>query len=153
MKKAKQKPEVFNLSQMSISTDGRIKATWITPSGEDSTRRKQPPHKDLEKAKSKVEGYLAQYYDLNEDRVTLKSITVKYYEDDKGESVTIKGNYTHSDSEQVTSISTASIPLHLEHYGFESDLKKALSTLSKEVEKWVFEYKSSQSSMKLEVAS
>lgn len=147
------RPKEFKMSRLVKHKDGRTEVKWLTEKGEDTSKRKQPPHQDFDKAVSKIEGFLAQYYELNEDRVTLKSITVKDWEDDKGASVTIKGSYTHPDSEQVTPISTASIPVHLDHYKFEKDLKNKIHKLSKEAEAWVFDFKSAQATMKLEPAA
>jgi len=149
----KEQPTEFNLSQIVKSPDGRLSVKWLTEKGEDTSRRKQPLHQDFDKAISKVEGFLAKYYGLNEDRVVMKSISVKTYESDLGESVTIKGHYTHPDSNQVTPITTAAIPLHIDHYGWEKELKNKLHKLSEEAQSWVFEFKSSQVTMKLEAAS
>ncbi|MFT5724144.1 MAG: hypothetical protein ACI9JN_001261 [Bacteroidia bacterium] len=147
-----EKQKEFRITSLSKSKDGQIAVKWQTPDGYANQSRKLPPHKDFQAAITKIEGYLAQYYNLNEDRVSMKSMNVVYYEDDKGESVSIHGIYTHPDSDQVTNIPTSKIPLHLAQYGWEQELKKTLKKVTVEAEKFIFENKSSQETMKLEVA-
>lgn len=140
----------FKLKALSIAGNGNISVHWITEDGTSGRTRSLPAHKDLNAQIKKVEGILASYYDLNEDRVTMKKVNVVHYDDGMGESVQITGTFCHSQSNQNTPIKTSKIQAHNDMYGFESELKTILKKLSDECYKYVYEDKSSQVSMKLD---
>lgn len=147
------KPKEFKIMSFKRTSSGLISIGWVREDNDGKAsveNRKLPIHKDFQTVLTKMESFLAQYYGINEDRVSLKSVSVVHYEDGKGESVQIAGNYTHVDSEQVTSIKTSKMQLHNEFYGFEGELKKTLTDLSKEACEYVFDNKSTQASLDLE---
>jgi hypothetical protein len=148
-------PKDFRLTEVKRHANGKTTVEWLRGStgAKDKTNRKLPIHGDFSKTLTRLEGYLSQYYDLNEDRVSLTSVKVKHYKDGKGESIQIFGDYSHPESEQETVIKTAPIQLHVGHYGFEKDLKEVLSSTQKEASAYVFKYKSTQMDLEAEAAA
>ena len=149
-----EKPKEFRLTQFNQTTSGLVTIKWAEQDGGAGVeKRKLPLHKDFQKHLTKMESYVAEYYNINEDRVSIKSIAIVHYEEDKGESVQITASYTHPDSEQVTTIKTSKMQVHNDFYGFEGNLKKTLKALSSEASKYVFDLKSSQVAMEIDEAA
>jgi hypothetical protein len=144
-------PKDFRLTEMKKHANGRTTVEYDRGStgSKDKTNRPKslPIHGDFSKCLTSLESYLAQFYELDEERVSLTAVKVKHYNDGKGESIQILGNYSHPDSEQEVAIKTAPIQSHLTHYGFEKELKAVLAKTQKEAASYVFKMKSSQLSI------
>lgn len=153
MAKKVEKPEVFNMVSLSRSNSGVFTASWQVGREVYSLESDLAPHKDLTAKIDKVVTFLAKYYDMPVDGLGFKKVSMNEYEKEEGAySIAINCSYTHPEGEQVTPLKTAAIQTHNAVYGFEKNLLKAVKDLSKEVEAYVFEKKSSQKTLDLNAA-
>lgn len=145
------KPEQFNLASVEVK-GSKMKVSWIDEGNEHSRVSALPVHPDFKLVMNNLVSILTKYYDMEkaDEYTSFKKVGVNNYEDDEGQSVQVKGVYSHPNGEQNTTISTAKIQTHQDAYGFETELKTCIGELADEACAYVFDNKSNQAEMDFE---
>lgn len=143
---AQTKPDDVKITSIEFKNKGKIKVVWNSGSIESSITRDLPEHPDFTKAKQSMLNFLSKYQTnpTPVEELSLKGVKFAHYEDKKGMSCLINGVHTHPKSGQNVAAKTSKMQVHEEHYGFETNLKKAINKLSEEAYQFATEMKSAQ---------
>lgn len=143
---ADKKPDDVKITSIEFKTKGKIKVVWNEGSIESSITRELPQHPDFLKATAEMLSFLSKYQTnpTPVEELSIKAFKFAHYEDKKGMSCLINGVHTHPKSGQNVSMKTSKMQVHEEHYGFETNLKKAINKLAEEAYQFAVNMKSSQ---------
>ena len=140
------KPSDVKITSIEFKNKGKLKVVWNAGSIENSCTRDLPQHPDMRKAVTETITFLSEYYEgsINTENLSIKGVKIGHYENKEGQSVQIKVVHTHPKSGQNTTMTTAKMQVHEEHYGFETNLKKTINKLMEEAYQFAVNMKSAQ---------